>query len=464
MRTLEADYLVVGAGAGGMAFTDTLVAHAPEAEVVVVDRRHRPGGHWVDAYPFVRLHLPSASYGVSSRRLGTDSLQATGPEAGMYERATGDEIRDYFGRVLDEDLLPTGRVTFLAMHDYAGAPGGVHTAVSTLTGEPVEVTVRRRLVDATYLEGSIPATHTPSYEVAPGARVIPVNALSSVREPRDRYVVLGGGKTAIDACLWLLDNGVDPERIRWVRPRDAWILDRATLQPRSLVGQTLEGFADDLEALAASASYEELIPALEERGRLVRIDPDVEPEMYHCGSISAHERERLREIRDVVRLGRAVRVEPGRLVLQHGELDATPGDLYVDCTAAALRQRRPRPVFEPDRVTVQMVQHCSPTFNAALLGYVEATRDDVEHQNRLCPPNPLPDVPRDWVRMLATTLRATGQWRAESDLRDWAESTRLNIFSARGHEDDPRVKAARGRIRSALGPAAARLGELLAAT
>lgn len=67
MREVETDYLVVGAGASGMALTDTLVAHS-DAEVMLVDRRHRPGGHWLDAYAFVRLHQPSAYYGVESRR------------------------------------------------------------------------------------------------------------------------------------------------------------------------------------------------------------------------------------------------------------------------------------------------------------------------------------------------------------------------------------------------------------
>ena len=44
MKELETDYLVVGAGATGMAFTDALIGES-DAEVVMVDRRHRPGGH-----------------------------------------------------------------------------------------------------------------------------------------------------------------------------------------------------------------------------------------------------------------------------------------------------------------------------------------------------------------------------------------------------------------------------------
>ena len=86
-RELETDYLVVGAGASGMAFTDTLLAE-PDADVVLVDRRHQPGGHWLDAYPFVRLHQPSAYYGVNSMTLGNDRIDDSGPNAGFYERAT----------------------------------------------------------------------------------------------------------------------------------------------------------------------------------------------------------------------------------------------------------------------------------------------------------------------------------------------------------------------------------------
>ncbi len=68
---LEADYFVVGAGALGMAFVDSLICHG-DADVVMVDRHYGPGGHWLDSYPFVQLHQPSRFYGVSSTPLGRD--------------------------------------------------------------------------------------------------------------------------------------------------------------------------------------------------------------------------------------------------------------------------------------------------------------------------------------------------------------------------------------------------------
>jgi cation diffusion facilitator CzcD-associated flavoprotein CzcO len=130
VREIETDYLVVGAGAAGMAFVDALIA-ACDADVVMVDRRHRPGGHWNDAYPFVRLHGPSALYGVNSRNLGHDQIEQTGPNAGYYPRATAAEICDYYQRVLDEQLLSSGRVRFFGMSDCLPARG---TATSSCRG------------------------------------------------------------------------------------------------------------------------------------------------------------------------------------------------------------------------------------------------------------------------------------------------------------------------------------------
>src|SRR3954466_1942700 len=113
MRSIETDYLVVGAGAMGMAFTDALIDHA-DVHVTLVDRRHGAGGHWLDAYPFVQLHQASVFYGVSSTVLGTGAVQDRGPECGLQERARRSEIQAYYDDILYRRFLGSGRVTFLA--------------------------------------------------------------------------------------------------------------------------------------------------------------------------------------------------------------------------------------------------------------------------------------------------------------------------------------------------------------
>ena len=93
----------------------------------MVDRRHAPGGHWHDAYPFVTLHQPSSYYGVNSTPLGSDAIDRDGPNKGLYERAGASEICAYYRRVMERTLLPSGQVRYFPMSDYLGE-GRLHLA------------------------------------------------------------------------------------------------------------------------------------------------------------------------------------------------------------------------------------------------------------------------------------------------------------------------------------------------
>ena len=301
MAEIEVDYLVVGAGASGMAFVDALVAEDADAEVLLVDRRHRPGGHWLDAYPFVRLHQPSATYGVNSRSLGDERIDESGPNAGFYERATAAEIVAYYDKVLEEVLLPSGRVRFLGMVEHRGATAAGITFVSLLTGEETTVRVRRRFVDATYTESSIPSRHTPEFTVDDGAVVVPPNDLVDLEVPASGYTVIGGGKTAMDTCGWLLDVGVDPDRIRWVRSRDGWYFNRAFTQPLEQVGSFMQLQAQVGRRRGRGGGRPGLRPPARGRRRLPPDRPDVEPQAFRGATLSTTEVEALRSIEDVVR-------------------------------------------------------------------------------------------------------------------------------------------------------------------
>ena len=41
-----------------------------------------------------------------------------------------------------------------------------------------------------------------------------------------RYVVIGAGKTGMDAALHLLDSGVDSDNITWIISQDCWYSNR----------------------------------------------------------------------------------------------------------------------------------------------------------------------------------------------------------------------------------------------
>jgi hypothetical protein len=460
VRQIETDYLVVGAGASGMAFVDSLVASAPDVDVVVVDRRHRPGGHWLDAYPFVRLHQPSANYGVNSRVLGHDRIDETGPNAGYYERATAAEICDYFGRVLDETLLPSGQVRFLGSTDYRGEDTDGHHVVSQLTGEETTVTVRRKVVDATYVESSIPSRHTPPFRIDEGVRLVPPNDLVELGNPARGFTVLGAGKTAMDTCTWLLDAGVDPDRIRWIRPRDPWLFERDFMQPLSLVGSYMQLQARWVRAAAEAEDGADFARRLEADGVLVRVDTTVEPTMFRGAIISAREVALLRSIERVV-LGTKVRaIGTDAITCDEASLPVDAGEVFVDCTAAGVRTTVPRPIFEGDRITLQYVTIGIVPWGAATVGTVEALRDDDVEKNRLCPPLAFTGRADDLLLMAHAGMTGLMVRAGEPDLAAWTEACRLNpARGAADHLDDPRVTDAFTTLGTHIGAAMRNLSE-----
>jgi hypothetical protein len=462
---IETDYLVVGAGATAMAFIDTLLSES-DAQIVVVDRQHRPGGHWNHAYPFVRLHQPSAFYGVDSRELSDWTKDTDGVNAGMYSLASGAEVLAYFDHVMQQRFLPSGRVQWLPMSDYDMAADGTHQVRSLISGETRRIVVRKKLVDATHARTEVPSTHPPNYSVSSGVPCVPVNRLPEISRPYAAYTVVGSGKTGMDACLWLLENGTPPSRIRWVMPRDAWLLDRANFQPGAddfdrFVGSVI----GQLEVMASIGSIGELLPELERRGLLSRIDPNVEPSTYRCAVVSQGELAQLRRITDIVRLGRVRAVELAQLVLDRGTLSADPDTLYVDCSAGAIQHPPNVPVFDGDRINLLMVRTCQPLFSAALIAFVESHVQDPAEQNALCRVVPSPEQPLDWLRMWAVNLANGGRWAQNPEHSAWLGRCRLNFIAPmlRGVAKDDTAKFERLKLMTAKSrEAAARLPALMA--
>lgn len=461
-QTIDVDYLIAGAGAMGMAFADSLFTET-DATIAIVDRRDRAGGHWNDAYPFVRLHQPSSWYGLSSAPLGTGRIDDRGLNAGLYELATGTEIVNHFDTAMRERFLPSGRVQFYPMSEVADDGTAI---VSRLSGERTEVNARH-YVDGTWSQMRIPSTSTPSYDVAEGVRVVPINELPRVAPDYERFVVVGAGKTGMDACSWLIERGVSADRIRWIVPRDSWVLNRENLQPGGeFFARFCGSLADQAESVVQAESVEDVFARLEAAGELSRIDPDVTPTMYRCATLNEAELTALRSIKDVVRLGRVTSIDGEQIQLQEGSVPAQPNAVYIDCSAAGIPEKPSTPVFAGNRITLQWVRTCQPAFSAALIGHIEANYDDEAEKNRICAPISPPAVPHDWLRMFQQELTNRFLWTQYPELEAWITECRLDPFRKQVQASlpgDEAAAAALGRYAANVGPAAARLAELLSA-
>lgn len=453
-RTVDADYLVVGAGAMGMAFTDALIDHA-DVRVALVDRRHGVSGHWLAAYPFVRLHQASAFYGVASTLLGGGQLQQRGPETGLQERASQPEICAYYDRALDR-MVESGQVEFFPTSEYVGD----RTVVSRISGERFEVSERCRIVNAHYLAPTIPAECPPPFGVGEGARVVAVNELPQLEEAPSQYVVVGSGKTATDACIWLLAQGVDPDGIGWVRPRDPWMMNRAVVQPDPAV--FLGMAADLMQAAGAATSLDDLFLRLEDAGIMLRLDPTVMPTMAKAPTLATWELDRLRTLENVIRRGHIVSVDRGRLTFTDGTVAIADDAVVVHCAADGLKNPPLVPVWRPEDITLQPIRAGFPCFGAALVGYVEATRGDDDEKNRLCPPSPYGNSMADWARMNVLGTRATQSFSAAADIKEWSDGVPLNPARIPpGYPASVALDDARERLAAHAPPGLARLAELM---
>jgi len=456
---IEVDYLIMGAGAAGMAFADSLVSES-KATMAIVDTQHRPGGHWNRAYPFVRLHQPSAFYGVNSRALGSGARDETGLNKGFYELASGSEVTSYFDQVMRQQLLPSGRVHYFPMSK-ADEDGMVTSLVS---GKQRRVKARK-IVDASYSGTTVPSMRASPFPVAGGITCVAVNDLPRVAGAGRGYVVIGAGKTGMDACLWLLENGANPDSIRWIMPRDYWWINRATYQPGDEHFERLvESIANGVEALGSAESVDDVFARLEAFGEFRRIDPAVKPTGFHGGFVSDAELALLRGIRSVVRLGRVTRIDADRIVLERGTLPTSADVLHIDCSAAGIPTRPSRPIFEDSRITLQWIRLAQPTFSWSLIGHVEATYDDDAQKNRICNPIAPPDEARDWIRMMGTELGNQLVWSKIPDIRDWQARSRLDPFTRRIRNVQPTQMGAISHLQrygKYVGAAARKVPQLL---
>jgi hypothetical protein len=399
MTTHETDYLVVGAGAVGLAFVDTLLDEDPDCHITIVDKHARPGGHWNDAYSFVSLHQPSATYGVNSMEMCPDRVDGHGHNAGMYPLATHAEILAYYSKLMTERMLPSGRVAYYPLTEYRGGADGQHGARSILSGEEHTFIVRRKLVDGTWFQTSVPATHKPAFDIADGTRFATPGDLPQLwKDPENlprHFCILGGGKTAMDTAVWLLEAGVAPDRIDWVRPRDSWMFNRKLIQPAWHRIEGLIKFQVDLvECANSSQTGDEMFAKLGERGTMLRVDENVTPKMFHFAVISEGEIELLRQITRVHRGRRVTALEPAAMLLGEERVEMPEGTMFIDCTATAVPFHAggdTRPFFAGDTITLQIVQAPFVPYSAALAAFVEANFDSDTEKNSLMPPAPLTD-------------------------------------------------------------------------
>lgn len=409
MTSRQTDYLIIGAGAMGMAFADEIFHLQPKSKITIVDRRDEVGGHWLDAYPFVRLHQPAAFYGVNSRKLGN----------GSTDLSSKVEILDYY-RAVREYLEESGRVEFLLNYEYRGEGQVVNLE------DPSQGTffkVQQRLVDATYMNVEVPHTHPPKFQVDDGVPIKPLNVLDKEYDQWDNFCIIGNGKTGIDAVLYLLEKGVAEERIHWVCSHQSWFFNRPSV---AVGGVAKEILAHGRELIANSAVDQVFVAMESSSGGMTRLDKSTFPDKWRCATVSPEELDQLRRISNIIEQGRVSRISKKSIVLEGGEVSYAPHTLFVNCTADGLAKRPIVPIFSEGKITLQSLLFCQQVFSAAVIAKLESTNISDKKKNEILP-SPHPEYKEDWPGLLSVGVNNLIALHKIFPL--WMYQSRLNFMS-----------------------------------
>ena len=329
---LRCDYLVVGAGAAGMAFVDTLLTEDPTCRVVLWTAAPRPAATGL---------IPTRSSASTSPittgyplPLGK-ARDAKGREC--FDRddlASGAEVVAYYEKVLAQ-FEASGRVDIRLETSYEAR--GARALLTTNDGTTSWVTPRKTVTTISNVQ--VPSTRPPPFPVD-GVECRPLNALEVPAHAS--YVVCGAGKSGVDAVCHLLDQGVSTDAITWIVPHDRWMflgdgahaanLTHLLFRAQDGIGPSARSHVAllpgarrgvGLDAVAVNLEKQESAPAFSRmanrracsRGDHKQVPARADPPVA------------------AVRLGRIVAVEPGEIILQQGRLPIAPGCLVVDATA-----------------------------------------------------------------------------------------------------------------------------------
>lgn len=207
VATESCEVCIVGAGLAGMNALFVAGRYLrPDQKVILLDRRARTGGMWVDTYPYVRLHQPHPMFTAGDIKWTLDR------DRGYL--ATKDEVLDHFEHCLDEirkQVDVDARFGCSYLSDSARPGGGVQVTYRSASGEE-RVIETKRLIKA-YGFGI-----TPNEPLAvSSSRVRSVSPdycdmrSGDIADSDDPVWIIGSGKTAMDTAHTLITRHPDRE-------------------------------------------------------------------------------------------------------------------------------------------------------------------------------------------------------------------------------------------------------------
>ena len=204
--------------------------------------------------------------------------------------------------------------------------------------------------------------------------LVPINGIANITTDNnrfERYVVIGAGKTGLDALLYLLDNGVDPDKIVWIVSNDCWYINRVKFLDLNSLHLT---FPEFYETVLASEDVNDVYKRAEEIQYFMRVDKKIWPKRMRAATVSPKEMAKIQTIKNIVRYGRISRIERCEIAFERGDsLPTSIETLHVDCSTAGTKfSPLKEKVFSGYKINLMMTLVTQQCTSAAVIAALEA--------------------------------------------------------------------------------------------
>jgi Pyridine nucleotide-disulphide oxidoreductase len=235
-RVENCDVCIVGAGIAGLNALFVASRYlSRDQKVILIDRRSRVGGMWVDTYPYVRLHQPHPIFTAGN-------IKWTLAKDRAY-LATKGEVLDHFQHCVDviKQRVRVGEFFGWEFDSDEETDGGVRVTCRSSEGQALVVNATRLIKayglrvqpkDPLEISSARVQSVSPDYcDVRSG----------DMRESDAPVWIIGGGKTAMDTAHTLIANYPGRE-VNLVAGRGTFFFRREKIfatGPRRWLGGTL---------------------------------------------------------------------------------------------------------------------------------------------------------------------------------------------------------------------------------
>ena len=357
----QCEVCIVGAGIAGLNVLAVASGYlSRDQRVILIDRRQRVGGMWVDTYPYVRLHQPHPFFTAG------DIKWTLGAKPSHL--ATRSEVLDHFEYCLDvvKERVQLTQYFGAEFESHHESPGNVRISARTADGRPLVIDAKR-LIKANGFQimpnDPLEISSTRVRSVSPDYCDMRGDEMRTGTGP---VWVIGGGKTAMDTAHALVTEYPGRE-VNLVAGPGTYFTSRDRMFPNGIrqkwTGKLPSGLFTEL-ALRFDGTNEAEVQDWLRTTYCTWLTPQASN--YFAGLLSESEAATIAAGLHEVVMDRLVDVvdrdSGAELVFRSGATRSTPPDSWiVNCTGYVMRTDHPYEPYASDLGGVMSVQTRSMT-------------------------------------------------------------------------------------------------------